>query len=123
MGSGLQGVLYVLDEPSIGLHQTDNRKLIGTLQRLRDAGNTVFVVEHDREVVESADALLDFGPAAGRLGGEIVARGTPAQVASAAGASRALLERQEEYTHSEESTHRRWKGNREKRQWETAVGR
>ncbi len=82
VGSGLCGVLYVLDEPTIGLHPRDNRRLVGALHKLRDLGNTLVVVEHDREVVESADGLLDFGPAAGRRGGEIVARGTPAEVAS-----------------------------------------
>ncbi|MEX0867060.1 MAG: ATP-binding cassette domain-containing protein, partial [Pirellulales bacterium] len=81
VGSGLCGVLYVLDEPTIGLHARDNRKLITALEKLRDLGNTLLLVEHDREVVESADQLLDFGPRAGDLGGEIVARGTPAQVA------------------------------------------
>ena len=80
VGSGLCGVLYVLDEPTIGLHPRDNRRLIAALHRLRDLGNTLLVVEHDREVVESADQLLDFGPAAGRLGGEVVARGTPSEV-------------------------------------------
>ncbi|MCA9230465.1 MAG: excinuclease ABC subunit A, partial [Planctomycetales bacterium] len=85
VGSGLCGVLYVLDEPTIGLHPRDNARLISALHRLRDLGNTLLVVEHDREVVESADQLLDFGPAAGRLGGEIVARGTPAQVAKRRG--------------------------------------
>ncbi|HEX5446222.1 MAG TPA: excinuclease ABC subunit UvrA, partial [Pirellulales bacterium] len=81
VGSGLCGVLYVLDEPTIGLHPRDNRRLLGALTKLRDLGNTLLVVEHDREVVEAADQLLDFGPAAGDGGGEIVARGTPAQVA------------------------------------------
>jgi excinuclease ABC subunit A len=81
VGSGLCGVLYVLDEPTIGLHPRDNTRLIAALHKLRDLGNTLLVVEHDREVVESADSLLDFGPAAGRLGGQIVARGTPAEVA------------------------------------------
>src|SRR6185295_1660690 len=80
VGSGLCGVLYVLDEPTIGLHPRDNRRLLGALQKLRDLGNTLLVVEHDREVVMGADQLLDFGPAAGDAGGEIVARGTPAQV-------------------------------------------
>src|SRR5207344_2991070 len=80
VGSGLCGVLYVLDEPTIGLHPRDNRRLLGALQKLRDLGNTLLVVEHDREVVEAADQLLDFGPAAGDGGGEIVARGTPSQV-------------------------------------------
>jgi excinuclease ABC subunit A len=81
VGSGLCGVLYVLDEPTIGLHPRDNTRLITALHRLRDLGNTLLVVEHDREVVESADQLLDFGPAAGRLGGEVVARGKPSEVA------------------------------------------
>jgi len=80
VGSGLCGVLYVLDEPTIGLHPRDNRRLVGALHKLRDLGNTLLVVEHDREVVQSADRLLDFGPAAGRHGGEIVATGSPAQV-------------------------------------------
>ncbi len=65
IGSGLVGVLYILDEPSIGLHQRDNRKLIGTLERLRDQGNTVLVVEHDEEMIRSADHLIDMGPGAG----------------------------------------------------------
>jgi excinuclease ABC subunit A len=85
VGSGLCGVLYVLDEPTIGLHPRDNTRLIGALHRLRDLGNTLLVVEHDREVVESADQLLDFGPAAGRLGGEVVARGKPVEVAKQKG--------------------------------------
>lgn len=76
IGSGLTGVLYVLDEPSIGLHQKDNKKLIDTLQRLKALGNTVVVVEHDQETMEAADFIVDFGPAAGDKGGEIVARGT-----------------------------------------------
>jgi excinuclease ABC subunit A len=80
IGSELTGVIYVLDEPSIGLHQRDNRKLLAALQRLRDIGNTVVVVEHDREAMEEADWLVDFGPGAGRHGGAIVAAGTPAQV-------------------------------------------
>ncbi|OGL35648.1 excinuclease ABC subunit A [Candidatus Saccharibacteria bacterium RIFCSPHIGHO2_12_FULL_47_16b] len=81
IGSGLQGVLYVLDEPSIGLHQRDNRRLLNTLERLRDLGNTVLVVEHDEETIRSADHLVDIGPGAGIHGGEIVATGTPDQVA------------------------------------------
>lgn len=76
IGSGLSGVLYVLDEPSIGLHQRDNRRLIDTLERLRDLGNTVLVVEHDREMIESADYLVDFGPEGGKRGGAIVAEGS-----------------------------------------------
>jgi excinuclease ABC subunit A len=81
VGSGLCGVLYVLDEPTVGLHPRDNGRLLNALKKLRDLGNTLLVVEHDREVVRSADQLLDFGPAAGRFGGQIVAHGTPAQVA------------------------------------------
>ncbi|MGQ9575700.1 MAG: excinuclease ABC subunit UvrA [Thermoguttaceae bacterium] len=83
VGSGLCGVLYVLDEPTIGLHPRDNRRLLDALRRLRDLGNTLLLVEHDREVIQNADQLLDFGPGAGRNGGQIVARGTPAQVAAA----------------------------------------
>jgi excinuclease ABC subunit A len=81
VGSGLCGVLYVLDEPTIGLHPRDNARLVAALQKLRDLGNTLLVVEHDRDVVKSADMLLDFGPGAGRLGGQIVASGTPDEVA------------------------------------------
>src|SRR6185369_14099875 len=78
VGRALTGVLYVLDEPTIGLHPRDNGRLLGALRRLRDLGNTVVLVEHDREVLESADRLFDFGPGAGRFGGTIVGRGTPA---------------------------------------------
>jgi excinuclease ABC subunit A len=85
VGSGLTGVLYVLDEPTIGLHPRDNRRLLKALVKLRDLGNTLLMVEHDREVVESADQLLDFGPGAGEHGGQIVARGTPAEVAKQKG--------------------------------------
>lgn len=80
IGSGLQGVLYVLDEPSIGLHQRDNAKLIKTLKHLRDIGNTVIVVEHDEETIEEADWLVDIGPGAGLHGGRVIAEGTPKQV-------------------------------------------
>ncbi len=85
IGSGLMGVLYILDEPSIGLHQRDNRKLIGTLERLRDQGNTVLVVEHDEDMMRAADHLIDMGPGAGEHGGHVVAEGTPAQVQDAPG--------------------------------------
>ena len=81
IGSGLQGVLYVLDEPSIGLHQRDNDRLIQTLKNLRDLGNTVLVVEHDEDTIAAADYLVDVGPGAGVHGGEIVACGTPTEVA------------------------------------------
>jgi len=81
IGSGLMGVLYVLDEPSIGLHQRDNSRLIATLKHLRDLGNTVIVVEHDEETMRTADYLLDIGPGAGIHGGHVVASGTPSEVA------------------------------------------
>ncbi|MDB5370746.1 MAG: excinuclease subunit [Roseomonas sp.] len=80
IGSGLTGVLYVLDEPSIGLHQRDNERLLGTLRRLRDLGNTVLVVEHDEDAIRTADHLIDIGPAAGAGGGRVIAQGTPAEV-------------------------------------------
>ncbi|MBJ6370248.1 excinuclease ABC subunit UvrA [Sedimentitalea arenosa] len=82
IGSGLTGVLYVLDEPSIGLHQRDNDRLLGTLKNLRDQGNTVIVVEHDEEAIREADYVFDIGPGAGVHGGRVVAHGTPAQVAA-----------------------------------------
>jgi excinuclease ABC subunit A len=81
LGSELSGVLYVLDEPSIGLHQRDNERLIMTLHRLRDLGNTVLVVEHDEATIEAADWVVDFGPGAGRHGGKVVAEGTPGDIA------------------------------------------
>ena len=81
IGSGLSGVLYVLDEPSIGLHARDNVKLLGALEALRDKGNTVIVVEHDEDTIRAADWVVDFGPGPGKRGGEVVAAGTPADVA------------------------------------------
>jgi excinuclease ABC subunit A len=80
IGSSLMGVLYILDEPSIGLHQRDNDRLIATLERLRDLGNTVIVVEHDEDTMRASDYLIDIGPAAGEHGGEVVAAGTPEEV-------------------------------------------
>ena len=80
IGTGLTGVLYVLDEPSIGLHQRDNDKLLATLNRLRDLGNTVIVVEHDEDTMRAADYLIDIGPEAGRHGGYLVAKGTPQEI-------------------------------------------
>ncbi len=85
IGSGLTGVLYVLDEPSIGLHQRDNERLLGTLNRLKNLGNTVLVVEHDEDAIRAADHLIDMGPGAGITGGYVVAQGTPAQVAATKG--------------------------------------
>ncbi len=80
IGSGLVGVMYILDEPSIGLHQRDNERLLGTLIRLRDLGNTVIVVEHDEDAINKADYIIDIGPGAGVHGGEIIAQGVPAQI-------------------------------------------
>ena len=85
IGSSLVGVLYILDEPSIGLHQRDNRRLLETLRRLRDLGNTVLVVEHDEETIRSADYVIDLGPGAGELGGHLVAVGTPDEIMANAG--------------------------------------
>jgi excinuclease ABC subunit A len=84
IGSGLTGVLYVLDEPTIGLHPRDNNRLLGALRHLRDLGNTLVLVEHDREVIEAADNLVDFGPGAGEAGGRITSTGTPSKVKSSA---------------------------------------
>lgn len=85
IGAGLMGVLYILDEPSIGLHQRDNERLIATLERLRDLGNTVIVVEHDEDTIRAADYVIDMGPGAGEHGGAIVAAGTPQEIISATG--------------------------------------
>src|SRR6202023_1618623 len=79
IGSRLRGVLYVLDEPSIGLHQRDNLRLIAALESLRNLGNTVLVVEHDEDTIRHADYVVDLGPGAGKLGGHVVAAGTPPQ--------------------------------------------
>jgi excinuclease ABC subunit A len=87
IGANLTGVLYVLDEPSIGLHQRDNRKLLGTLSRLRDLGNTVIVVEHDEETIRTADYVIDLGPGAGEHGGEVIFQGTPRELVRDGGAS------------------------------------
>ena len=80
IGSSLMGVLYILDEPSIGLHQRDNRRLLDTLLRLKNMGNTVIVVEHDRDTILSADHVIDLGPGAGIHGGKVVAEGTPRKI-------------------------------------------
>jgi excinuclease ABC subunit A len=80
IGANLSGVLYVLDEPSIGLHQRDNRKLLSTLSRLRDLGNTVVVVEHDEETIRTADYVIDLGPGAGEHGGHVIFQGPPAEL-------------------------------------------
>ena len=85
LGSPLVGAIYILDEPSIGLHQSDSARLVALLRKLRDMGNTVVVVEHDREIIEAADEVIDLGPRAGRLGGEVVFHGPPAAMATAEG--------------------------------------
>ncbi len=85
IGSGLTGVLYILDEPSIGLHQRDNEKLLATLKNLRDIGNTLIVVEHDEDTIRAADYVVDIGPKAGVHGGEVVAKGTPSEIADTSG--------------------------------------
>src|SRR5262249_6637090 len=82
LGSELSGVMYVLDEPSIGLHQRDNVRLIETLCRLRDLGNTVLVVEHDEETIRASDHVVDFGPGAGHTGGKVIFSGTPEGLAA-----------------------------------------
>ena len=94
IGSGLVGVMYILDEPSIGLHQRDNQRLLDTLVNLRDLGNTVIVVEHDEDAIRQADHVVDLGPGAGVHGGQIVAQGTAAEVAAHPGFDhRAVSER------------------------------
>ena len=84
IGSGLTGVMYVLDEPSIGLHQRDNDRLLATLKHLRDLGNSVIVVEHDEDAINAADYVVDMGPGAGEHGGQVVAQGTPEDIRRAA---------------------------------------
>ncbi len=112
IGSSLAGVMYVLDEPSIGLHQRDNNRLIRTMERLRDLGNTVVVVEHDEDVVRAADFIVDMGPGAGEHGGEVVACGTPEEVAAcAASLTGAYLKRKKEKTLRSDfdpASHKEW---------------
>ena len=91
IGAGLMGVLYILDEPSIGLHQRDNERLIATLERLRDLGNTVVVVEHDEDTIRAADFVVDMGPGAGEHGGHVIAAGTPAEVMATEGSAHGRL--------------------------------
>ena len=91
LGSSLVGSLYILDEPSIGLHPRDTDRLIAVLKRLRDIGNTVVVVEHDAEIIRAADCLIDLGPKAGVNGGEVVFQGDPSKVSGARTTSRTLM--------------------------------
>jgi excinuclease ABC subunit A len=97
IGSGLVGVMYILDEPSIGLHQRDNQRLLDTLHRLRDLGNTVIVVEHDEDAIRQADHVVDLGPGAGVHGGRVVAQGTPAQIEASPPRSQASTSRPQAY--------------------------
>ena len=117
VGSGLCGVMYVLDEPTIGLHPRDNTRLLGALHKLRDLGNTLLVVEHDKEVVESADCLIDFGPRAGEHGGRVVAQGAPADVARAKDSvTGPYLSRRKGDTHSQQSSPGRAGGQRNEKE-------
>ena len=101
IGAGLVGVMYVLDEPSIGLHQRDNDRLLKTLRFLRDLGNTVIVVEHDEDAIQAADIIVDIGPGAGVHGGEIVAIGNAAEIAANPGFDyRAISERRAKHRNS-----------------------
>lgn len=105
IGTGLTGVLYILDEPTIGLHQRDNHRLIETLLDLRDKGNSVIVVEHDRDIMLAADSIFDFGPAAGKRGGEIIAQGTPTEIMrNADSITGRYLSRKKEVSRSKELT-------------------
>ncbi len=109
IGSALSGVLYVLDEPSIGLHERDNRKLIDSLLKMRDLGNTLIVVEHDLETMRESDYLVDVGPGAGDAGGEIVAAGTPEEVMKNPNSlTGRYLSGKRIYSSAQEETKRKW---------------
>ncbi len=109
IGAQLVGVLYILDEPSIGLHQRDNARLIETFHRLRDLGNTVLVVEHDRETIERADFVVDLGPRAGRHGGEVIFAGSAKQISRISEIDhRCLSFRKKMYSHPLPKTRREW---------------
>ena len=109
IGSQLQGITYILDEPSIGLHQRDNQRLIGALQNLRDIGNSVLVVEHDKDIMLAADYLVDIGPKAGKHGGEIVAMGTPQTSFGFQFGNSAILTRGKKYCSTQRKKKRKWK--------------
>jgi excinuclease ABC subunit A len=109
IGAALVGVLYVLDEPSIGLHQRDNDRLLATLKGLRDLGNTVLVVEHDADTIRAADYILDLGPGAGVHGGELVAAGTLPEILRQKIADRPISDRRTEHSGSEKKAFRRKK--------------
>lgn len=125
IGSQLTGVLYILDEPSIGLHPRDDRRLIGSLRDLRDAGNSVLVVEHDKEMMLSADHLIDMGPGAGEHGGRIVAEGDPRELAKGPSTTAQYL-RGDLHTRSQATQEGQWRTDRPprgKRQQPQGCGR
>ncbi len=106
IGSGLVGVMYILDEPSIGLHQRDNERLLHTLRYLRDLGNSVIVVEHDEDAILSADHVVDIGPGAGVHGGQIVAQGTPSEIMQTTSSfTGQYLSRQTQYCNAERASY------------------
>ncbi len=111
IGTGLTGVLYILDEPTIGLHQRDNQRLIKTLNNLRDKGNSVLVVEHDHDVIMAADEIVDFGPAAGNRGGEIVAQGKPKEIMAAETATGLYLSGKKKVTLPQQSSQNKIESN------------
>ncbi|MFH1959324.1 MAG: excinuclease ABC subunit UvrA [Patescibacteria group bacterium] len=108
IGTGLTGIMYILDEPTIGLHHRDNHRLIKTLKNLRDKGNTVIVVEHDRDVIMSADEVIDFGPEAGKLGGKIVAQGSPKEIKTKKTLTAKYLSRKKEIIYKKTVPDRRY---------------
>ncbi len=112
IGSQLTGVLYILDEPSIGLHQRDDQRLIGSLRNLRDGGNSVIVVEHDKEMMMSADHLIDIGPGAGEHGGRIVAQGHPQRLALGDSITAQIPAKRAAHRRSERTPQRKWRTHR-----------
>src|SRR5207247_6213815 len=110
-GSRLRGVLYVLDEPSIGLHHKDNTRLLSTLEELRDLGNTVIVVEHDEETIRRADYVIDLGPGAGTEGGQVVASGSPEVIAQSSVSDGPIFVRPERNSDTPQPPAIQWKGD------------
>ena len=109
IGSQLQGITYILDEPSIGLHQRDNHRLIGALQNLRNIGNSVLVVEHDKDIMLAADHLIDIGPLAGKHGGRIVAQGNPTTIYESQSDTSKFLFGEKTIAVPKEQAEREWK--------------
>ena len=119
IGSQLQGITYILDEPSIGLHQRDNQRLIGALKNLRDIGNSVIVVEHDKDIMLAADHLIDIGPKAGKHGGEVVAQGDPKELLKLDTLTSSYLNGHQRHCDPKRKKKGKWKGfgnQRRKRQ-------